>query len=317
MTKPVSTPSATPPATLSDDRAKRLALIALFTGAVAIAFAPIWVRLSDAGPTATAFHRVFLALPLLLVWVWAERRPKAGAASDAANDTGRRAPTRRDHLFVWLAGLAFAADLAVWHLSVLYTSVANATLLSNLMPLFLAAFGYLFLGERYSRRFLTGMAVAMAGAVILMGGSFQLNPDQLVGDALGITTALFYSSYVLCVKRARQALPTGYIMAMSAAISALILLPLAWVLGERLMPVSLLGWFAVFGLAWFTHAGGQGLIAYALAQLPAAFTSVGLLVQPVGAAIFAWLILGEDLTVWKLAGGAVVLAGIVLARKGS
>lgn len=294
------------------DRAKRLALIALFAGAVAISLAPIWVRLSDAGPTATAFHRMALALPLLLVWMWAEQRGKQSKAEQAP-----RAPTRRDHLFVWLAGLAFAADLAVWHLSVMHTSVANATLLSNLMPLFLATFGYLFLGERYSRRFLTGMAVAMAGAAILMGGSFQLNPDQLVGDALGIATAVFYSSYVLCVKRARQALPTGYIMAMSAAISALILLPLAWGLAERLLPVSLLGWFAVFGLAWFTHAGGQGLIAYALAHLPAAFSSVGLLVQPVGAAIFAWLILGEDLTIWKLAGGAVVLAGIVLARKGS
>ena len=66
-----------------------------------------------------------------------------------------------------------------------------------------------------------------------------------------------------------------------------------------------------------SHAAGQGLIAYALAHLPAAFSSVGLLLQPVVAALFAWLLLAEPLAALQVAGGLIVLAGIYLARRGS
>lgn len=71
------------------------------------------------------------------------------------------------------------------------------------------------------------------------------------------------------------------------------------------------------GLAWISHAAGQGLIAYALAHLPAAFSSVSLLFQPVMAALFAWILLSESLSPLQIAGAAVVLAGIYLARRGS
>jgi drug/metabolite transporter (DMT)-like permease len=73
----------------------------------------------------------------------------------------------------------------------------------------------------------------------------------------------------------------------------------------------------LLGLAWITHAGGQGLIAYALAHLPAAFSSVGLLFQPVMAAAFAWVLLGEPVALLQIAGGVVVLAGIYLASRGT
>jgi drug/metabolite transporter (DMT)-like permease len=84
-----------------------------------------------------------------------------------------------------------------------------------------------------------------------------------------------------------------------------------------LLPAGAQGWLVLLGLAWITHAGGQGLIAYALAHLPAAFSSVGLLVQPVMAAAFAWVLLGEPLVALQVAGGAVVLAAIYLAQRGS
>jgi drug/metabolite transporter (DMT)-like permease len=70
-------------------------------------------------------------------------------------------------------------------------------------------------------------------------------------------------------------------------------------------------------LALISHAAGQGLIAYALAHLPAAFSSVSLLFQPVMAALFAWAVLAEPLAPLQIAGGMVVLLGIYLARRGS
>ncbi len=91
----------------------RLAFTALVAGAVAIAFAPIFVRLSELGPTATAFYRLALALPLLWLWVGRERRVKREQ---------RRPSSRRDAFQLALAGLFFAADLAVWHWSIYYIS---------------------------------------------------------------------------------------------------------------------------------------------------------------------------------------------------
>ena len=87
--------------------------------------------------------------------------------------------------------------------------------------------------------------------------------------------------------------------------------------GEVFLPASASGWLVLLGLAWISHAAGQGLIAYALAHLPAGFSSVGLLFQPVMAALFAWVLLGESLVALQVAGGAVVLAGIYMARKAS
>jgi drug/metabolite transporter (DMT)-like permease len=70
----------------------------------------------------------------------------------------------------------------------------------------------------------------------------------------------------------------------------------------------------LLALAAVSHVGGQGLIAYALAGLPAAFASVGLLVQPVAATLFAWLLLGERCSGLQALGGAIVLGGILLCR---
>ena len=105
-------------------------------------------------------------------------------------------------------------------------------------------------------------------------------------------------------------------MAVTTTITAVILLPVALASGEPLLPSTGIGWLKLLGLAWISHAAGQGLIAYALAQLPAAFSAVGLLLQPAMAAVFAWLLLAEPLSALQCAGGMVVLFGIYLAHRG-
>jgi drug/metabolite transporter (DMT)-like permease len=106
-------------------------------------------------------------------------------------------------------------------------------------------------------------------------------------------------------------------MAVTSTITALFLLPVALASGEQMLPSTAFGWWVLVGLALISHAAGQGLIAYALAHLPAAFSSVSLLFQPVMAALFAWLLLSEALVALQIAGGMVVLFGIYLARRGS
>jgi drug/metabolite transporter (DMT)-like permease len=287
-------------------RAEKLALIALFAGAAGIAFGPIFVRLSEVGPVATAFWRTALAVPVLALWLALEQRGRR-----------RRSPSPRQRLMLCLTGVFFACDLSLWHWSIKLTSVANSTLLANLAPIFVTLGAWLLYGQRVRTAFVLGMAVALAGAVVLMGQSLSIGTSHILGDGLGVITAMFYGAYIIAVSRLAVGLSTATIVTWSAAATSLALLPVVVASGESLWPQTAYGWSMLLGLAILSHAGGQSLIAYALAHLPASFSSVGLLAQPVGAAVLAWLILAEPLGWLQALGGAIVLAGIVLARRAS
>lgn len=280
-------------------------LIALFCGAMFIALSPIWVRVSDVGPTASAFWRVALAVPLL--WIL------------FAFGANRRKTLDKMHFVPLLAaGLAFAGDLAFWHWSIKYTSVANATLLANLASIFVTLAAWLLWRQRPRGLFVAGLAAALAGVVVLVRASLEFSATALLGDALGVVTALFYAWYLMAVKGLRdRGAATLQLMAVTTSATAAILLPVAIASGEALLPQSARGWLTLLGLAWISHSAGQGLIAHALAHLPAAFSAVGLLLQPVIAAGFAWLLLAEPLSPLQCAGAGVVLAGIYLAHRGS
>ena len=280
------------------------ALPLLLIGAVCIAFAPIFVRLSELGPLATAFYRVALALPVL--WLLVGR------------DTGRSLPSgglqRRDWLYLGLAGVFFALDLMAWHFSIMLTSVANSTLLANFAPVFVTAGSWLLFKERPSAKFLLALALGILGAAILMGDSQQLDQAHLLGDALGLLTAVFYGGYILTVSRLRRNFSTFLIMSVSALVSALMLLPVALYVETNMIAVTSYGWAILLGLALISHVGGQGFITFSLAHLPAAFSSLTLLLQPVTAALLAWWLLNEPLRVWQCVGALLVLGAILLAR---
>ena len=286
-------------------RMRGLSLFALFAGAICIAQSPIWVRVSEVGPTASAFWRVCLAIPLLWILFFSLKTKETKALT-----------TQFPMLLV--AGIAFAGDLAFWHWSIQYTTVANSTLLANLASIFVTLAAWLLWKQRPSGLFLAGLAAALFGVALLVQVSLSGSPNALLGDGLGVVTAMFYAWYLLTVKGLRdRGAGTLWLMAVTTTITAAILLPVALASGEALLPATAPGWWKLLGLAWISHAAGQGLIAYALAKLPAAFTSVGLLLQPVMAALFAWLLLAEPLSALQVVGGVIVLTGILLARRGS
>jgi drug/metabolite transporter (DMT)-like permease len=142
--------------------------------------------------------------------------------------------------------------------------------------------------------------------------------SHLLGDAFGVITALFYTAFLIFTKRLRDAgYATAFIVSRATLITACALLPLALLSDGALYPTTLRGWSVLLALALISHAGGQTLIAYALAHLPAAFSSVTLMLEPVVAALLAWVLFGERLGPLEFAGAALVLTGIYLARRGS
>ncbi len=289
-------------------RADGLALAALLLGAVLVGASPIFVRLSELGPMATAFYRPFLALPVLMIWMAADRRH---------NPETRRPAKRGDYFRLLLAGAFFSGDLAFWHLSIMNTSVANATLFANFAPIFVTLGAWLLFAHKVTRQYLAGMALALTGAAVLAGESFVLAPENLLGDFFGLVTAMFLASYILAMSRLRAGFSTATTMAWSSLGTAAVLLPVALLSGEEMFAVTLYGWMILVGLALFSHAAGQGTIIYALAHLPPGLSSIGLLLEPVAAALLAWVILAEAVSPWQGAGGVIILWGIVIARRGS
>ena len=291
------------------------AFLCLLAGGCCIAFAPIFVRLSDTGPVASAFWRVALAAPMLWLWVW--REGSTGRDSDSqSRDPGGSANWSLTPVF--LAGVFFAVDLAVWHWSIVWTSVANSTLLANLAPIFVTLGGWILWKQQVTRLFLVGMVTAIVGMFVLVGPNFSAGGTALLGDALGALTAVFYASYMLAIKRSRDVgASTARLMAWSTTISAVLLLPVALLSPQPMLAQAASGWLVLLGLAFVSQVIGQGLIAYAFAHLPASLSSVSLLIQPVVAALAAWALFGEAVGAAQLVGGAIVLAGIWISKRAS
>ena len=287
----------------ADSRARTLAIVALLAGATCIGTSALFVKVSETGPVSTAFWRVFLALPFLWTWAWMAQRNSTPAQSNP-----------RGLLFA--AGFFFAGDLAVWHWSIVLTSVANAVLLANLAPIFVTLAAWWLWRKKPAAMFLAGLAAALTGVVLMVGGDFSSSGNRaLLGDALGVVTAMFYAAYQLTVTKLRGTVSTARIMAMSSVVTAAFLLPIAWLSGELFFPATATGWAKVFGLALISQVAGQSLIAYAMAHLPATLSSVGLLLQPVMAGLFAWILLGETLGAVAIAGAVLVLIGIRIATQ--
>ncbi len=283
------------------------ALLALLAGALAIGSSGIFVRLSETGPTATAFWRGCLALPPLALWALLERRaarPRGGAAAAPAS--------LRDPLLFW-AGVFFAGDLALWHSSLLLTSIAASTLEANCAPMLVTLFAWAWWGERPRLGFLLALVAAFAGMLLILTPKLGGGRHALLGDALGLGTACFYAGFILVVSRVRVRHGTGIVMFASTLVFSVLLLPLA--LAQKFLPDSAHGWWLLIGCALSAQVLGQSLIAYALAHLPATFGAIGLYAQVIAAAAYAWLLLHERLAPVQIAGGVVVLGAIALARR--
>lgn len=288
---------------------ERRALALLIVGAACIGFAPIFIRLSPVGPSATVAWRLLLALPFF-------------AAAEAWSRWRSPAPLRAEPAAAWpwliLPGILFFIDTWMWTWAIRFTTVSNATLLTNLAPVFVTLWAWWFFRERVGTLFVIALALSLGGTAALMGQSFQLNRVVFAGDAIAAGSALFYAGYQISLSRLRQGRSTAEIMAYGCVVGALGAWIAARASGEPLLwPDATIrdpAWLPLLGLALVSHVCGQAFIAYAFAYLPASFTSLTLLIQPVVAAGTAWLVLNERLGAGQILGGALVLAGIVLAR---
>ncbi|MEO7691780.1 MAG: DMT family transporter, partial [Sphingomonas sp.] len=199
-----------------------------------------------------------------------------------------------------------------WHVGILKTTLANATLFGNSATLFFPIYGFLAIRAWPSRT--QGIALAMAGigAALLMGRSYQLDPRNLGGDLLCLLAGLLYTFYFVFMTRIGRAMVPLPALALATAASILPLLALSLLMGERVWPQD---WTPLIALALISQVFGQTLLIYALGQLSPLVVGIALLVQPVVAATVGWIVYGERLGLADLVGASLVAIALVLVRE--
>lgn len=285
------------------DRGSRLAFAALLAGNVALASGPLFVRMASTdahiGPVAAGFWRLALAAPLLLLMTRVARQP-----------IGRLGPAM--WATVLLAGIFFAGDLGTWHLGILKTKLANATLIGNCASLLFPLYGFLIARAWPSRGQAAALLLAALGAGLMMGRSYELSPEHLMGDLLCLLAGLLYTFYLIAIDRARGTLQPWPVLALSTVFGILPLLGFAWALGESIWPDS---WGPLIALALVSQVFGQGLLVYAMGHVRPLVTGLTFLLQPAVSAAIGWVGYNETLTAPDWIGGAMIAGAIVLVRR--
>lgn len=264
---------------------------------------PVFVRFAEVGPFASAFWRVALSLPLLAVWARLELRDGKPAA-----------PWNRATV---IAGLVFAGDLFFWHLGILNTTIANATFLATMAPVWVMLGSGMLIREPVSRQMILGLGLCLLGAGALVGSSVNLAPDRLAGDLYGFLTSIFFGGYFLAMRFARRgkgASTPGLLLYRSTIVTTIVLFFVALALDDGFLPQSWIGVAALLAIAFFSQTAGQGLLTYALGHLSAGFSALVIFLEAVAAAASGWLLLNEALTGLQAVGGLVILCGIYAAR---
>lgn len=280
------------------------AFAALVAGNMALAFGALFVRLADVGPVSSAFWRMALALPFIWALAWREDYGRT------RHDTPAR--TRWEIVLPLVAGLFFAADLVSWHVGILQTKLANATLFGNVTSLFLVLYGII-LARRFPHGFQAlAIILAFAGGALLMGRSFSVSPETLVGDLLSVLAGLFYTFYVLAMRHVRAGgSGTWRPLAEVSSASCVPLLIAALAMGEAFWPGN---WWPLIALAVSSQVIGQGFSIYALPHFSPLVIGLSLLLQPVIAAVAGWYLFGETMGVPDFIGAGMIGAALVLVQ---
>jgi drug/metabolite transporter (DMT)-like permease len=283
---------------MSDNHPHRLAFPALLIGNVALAFGPWLVRLADVGPVAAGFWRLALAVPFLLL---------------VGRFAGQPAhwPRRALIVTVAIAAIFYSLDLAAWNAGIRMTKLGNSTLFGNSGSFVFAAYGLILAHRAPSARQSLALLLAIGGAALLMGGSYELSPKNFAGDLLTLVAGLLYGGYLIFVERGRTELQPLPLLILATTFSIPILLLISLGLGERVWPHD---WTPLLIFALSSQLIGQGLLVYSIGTLPPLVVSLGLLTQPAISATVGWLVYRESLSATDLLGAVGIAAALVLVR---
>lgn len=281
--------------------------LGLAVGVTAASTASTFIRLAQGSMTslAVAAWRLTIATLILAPFALATCRKEW------------RALTRREWGLIGASGLLLAAHFYTWITSLALTSVAASVVLVATAPLFVGAISHFFLKERMSRQTVIGMAVALAGSLIIGLADAGEGAHQIAGDLLALFGALAVAGYMLIGRklRAQQTTPLSllaYVFPVYGT-AALVLMGTALFSGVALGGYPAQAWLWLTLMAVFPQIVGHSMLNWALGHVSATFVALAVLAEPIGSTLLAWLILREPPTLSTFIGGLLILIGIMAA----
>lgn len=261
----------------------------------------IFIKLSSLPPIATGVYRVLFSIPILLPFISKELKKLS----------------KRDIGLILLAGMFFGGDLILWNISFTYTTVANASLLANLVTLTMVPASYYIFKEKIPPKFILSIMITIAGVIVLLSGKINPSIDNFYGDFLAFITSFFYAAFLLMVYKMRDRVSAFTIIFVSSFSTAATMF-VAMIFKEGFyVPTTFEELYPILGLALCSQIAGQGLMSFCLGKVRASLSSVLVLSQPIVAAIYALIIFSERLSMIEILGMMITLIGIYVAKKSS
>ena len=274
---------------------------ALAVGVIAVSFAAIFIRIAQAPPLVIATYRMCLTSLVLLPVAWARSREELSGLSKGEIFTAL------------LAGVFLALHFGVWIASLSYTSVATSVVLVTINPIFVAIASWLLFGEPFQRRAILGILICLGGGMIIAYANWRAGITPLFGGLLALLGALAMAGYLLIGRRLRQKVGLLSYACLVYSSAGLLLLLATLALGCSLFGYSAGTYAMLVLLALVPQLLGHSLLNWSLRFVSATLVTIAILGEPVGATVWAWLILGEAPNPAEVAGGVLILAGIFVA----
>ncbi len=286
---------------------------------IAASTSSIFTRYAQALAPSLVIAAYRLSISALLLWPFtlAKHRPAL------------RSLTSKQVILALLSGAFLAAHFATWITSLEYTTVASSVVLVSTLPLFVALLAPLAIGESISRTIAVGLALALSGSVIVgvsdactWQAGLQCPPladflrgRALLGDLLALAGALSGAGYMLIGRKLRPQLPLLPYISITYGTAAVMLVLISLAAGHPATgyPAEAYLWFLL--LALLPQLIAHTTFNWALRYLSAAYVSITVLGEPIGSTFLAYILLGERPTGLMLAGGMLILAGIVIASR--
>lgn len=270
--------------------------LALAFGILCISIFPILVKLKLTSGLISAFYRMAIALSLLLPYVLFTKKFKF--------------PKKTILILAVLCGVLFASDVAVWNIAIQESSATQASLLTNLSPLWVGIISYVFLKNKPATNFWIGTTVALFGMAMLVGFKFFLELDFDRAFLLAVLSGVLYSIYLLVSKKVLSQMDVLSFMTVSLFASTVYLGLVSFCMNEPFSGFSDLGWFVLLIQAVVCQLMAWISISFATQHMRATRVSLSLLGQAVLTSILAWLLLDEKISLNMIIGGVILLAGI-------